>query len=51
MWVVPALDPFERGHPGLGLASEAPSIEQLTLKRCEFPMSPTHRSYENYEFE
>ena len=35
MRVVPALDPFEHGHPGLGLAPEAPAIEQLAFQRSE----------------
>ena len=35
MRVVPALNPFEHSHLGLGLAPEAPAIEQLTLQRGE----------------
>jgi hypothetical protein len=32
MRVVPALDPFEHGHPGFRLALEAPAVEKLPLK-------------------
>jgi len=35
MRVVPALDPFEQGHSGLGFRPEAPMLEQLLLERGE----------------
>src|SRR5579864_5227127 len=33
--VVPALDPLEHRHLGLGLALEPPSVQELTLERGE----------------
>ena len=32
--VVPALDPLEEGHSGLGFRLEAPMLEQLLLERA-----------------